>query len=67
VVLNESTVEGHFDVELSWRPDTTTTDAPDTRASFVTAIDEQLGMKLTAQRRPVQVLVIDQIQRPTAN
>ena len=65
VVLNESKVDGHFDVELSWRPDTA--DAADSRASFVTAVEEQLGMKLTAQRRPVQVLVVDRLQRPTAN
>ena len=67
LVLNESHVDGHFDVELSWRPDTATADAADSRASFITAIEEQLGMKLTSQRRPVQMLVIDRIQRPTAN
>jgi uncharacterized protein (TIGR03435 family) len=65
LVLNESKVAGHFDVELSWRPDTA--DAADSRASFMTAVEEQLGMKLTAQRRPVQVLVVDRLQRPTAN
>jgi uncharacterized protein (TIGR03435 family) len=66
LVINESNVPGHFDVELSWRLDTAAADA-DARPSFMTAVEEQLGLKLTAQRRPVQVLVIDQIQRPTAN
>ena len=66
LVVNESNVDGHFDVELSWRPDTAIP-ANDPRPSFTTAVEEQLGMKLTAQKRSVQVLVIDQIQRPTAN
>jgi uncharacterized protein (TIGR03435 family) len=32
-----------------------------------TAVREQLGLKLEASRRPVEVLVIDQIARPTEN
>jgi uncharacterized protein (TIGR03435 family) len=64
-VVNESTLDGRFDVALSWRPDTAGAD--DTRPSFFTAVEEQLGMKLTAQRRPVEVLVIDRIERPTPN
>ena len=67
LVLNESRVDGYFDVELSWRPDTATGDAADARPSFVTAVEEQLGMKLTAQRRSVAALVIDRIERPTTN
>jgi uncharacterized protein (TIGR03435 family) len=67
VVLNESKVGGHFDIELSWRPDAAAVDAADARPSFMTAVEEQLGMKLTAQRRSVAVLVIDRIDRPTAN
>jgi uncharacterized protein (TIGR03435 family) len=66
-VVNESELDGHFDVELSWRPDNVSGDANDRRPSFFTAIEEQLGMKLIAQRRPVEVLVIDRIERPTPN
>ena len=66
-VVNESKLDGRFDVELSWRPDNVGGDANDRRPSFFTAVEEQLGMKLTAQRRPVDVLVIDRIERPTEN
>ena len=66
-VVNESKLDGRFDIELSWRPDSVTADANDRRPSFFTAMEEQLGLKLTAQRRPVEVLVIDALQRPTAN
>jgi uncharacterized protein (TIGR03435 family) len=65
VVSNESGVDGIFDVELSWRPDTAGPD--DGRPSFFTALEEQLGLKLTSQRRPVEVLVIERIDRPTPN
>ena len=55
------------DVELSWRPDVAgvATDPNDARPSFFTAIEEQLGMKLTAGRRPVDVLIVESVDRPT--
>jgi uncharacterized protein (TIGR03435 family) len=67
MVVNESKLEGRFDVELSWRPENLGADPNDSRPSFFTAVAEQWGMKLTAQRRPVDVLVIDQIDRPKPN
>lgn len=66
-VVNESNVDGWFDFEMSWRPDNVSADANDRRPSLFTAMEEQLGLKLTAGRRSVEVLVVDQIQRPTAN
>jgi len=67
VVRNESNTDGAFDVELSWRPDVAgvATDPNDARPSFYTAIEEQLGMKLTAGRRPVDVLIVESVDRPT--
>lgn len=41
--------------------------APDAGPTLFTALEEQLGLKLQASKGPVDVVVIDQIQQPTAN
>jgi uncharacterized protein (TIGR03435 family) len=49
---------------MSFRPETST-DPSDARPAFVTAMQEQLGLKLEPTRRQIEVLVIDSIERPT--
>ena len=61
VVIDRTGLTGKFDIELEWSPDQTVTDKP----SIFTAVQEQLGLKLEATRGPVDVLVIDHIERPT--
>lgn len=64
LVLDETGIPGLFDVDMSFRPETST-DPADARPAFVTAMQEQLGLKLEPTRRQIEVLVIDSIDRPT--
>jgi uncharacterized protein (TIGR03435 family) len=64
LVLDETGIPGAFDVDMSWRPETST-DPADARPAFVTAMQEQLGLKLEPMRRQIEVLVIDSLDRPT--
>jgi uncharacterized protein (TIGR03435 family) len=52
--------------ELRWLPDTAQP-LPDSPPSLFTALREQLGLKLEAQRAPVDSIVVTRAERPTAN
>jgi uncharacterized protein (TIGR03435 family) len=78
-VIDRTGFTGEFDVHLTFTPDENTPGlpggtlsaappAPDpTRPSIFDALQEQLGLKLSASKGPVEVLVIDHVERPTAN
>jgi uncharacterized protein (TIGR03435 family) len=64
VVYDETKIEGLFDVDVSWRPPNAPLDDP-RPASVFTAVEEQLGLKLTPQRRPVDFLIVESLDRAT--
>jgi len=63
LVVDRTRLGGRFDIDLEWSPDQTATDKP----SIFTAVQEQLGLKLESSRGPVDVIVIDHIERPSEN
>lgn len=76
MVIDRTGLEGNFDVELSFTPDRMPQGPPPPGApplpsidpngpSLYTAVQEQLGLKLESERAPVEVLVIDHVERPT--
>jgi len=65
VIVNKTGLEGGYDFTLDYAPEGA--DASDTRPSIFTALEEQLGLKLVPSKGPVDVIVIDHIERPTAN
>lgn len=73
IVLDRTDLTGRYDLDLAWAPDqprprTDDILAPDPNgASLFTALQEQLGLKLTGGRGPVDVLVIDSVSPPTDN
>lgn len=73
-VVDKTGLSGKYDFDLAWAPDETQfggelkpapTDAP--TAPLFSAIQEQLGLRLVATKGPVEALVIDSAERPSAN
>ena len=67
VVVDKTGLEGNYDVTLRYMPRPSQNPPPDEPPNIFTAVEEQLGLKLQADRAPLRVLVIDRIERPTDN
>ena len=65
-VVDRTGLKGNFGFELKFAPATSTTPDPD-RPHLITALQEQLGLKLEASRAPIDVLVIDSVEKPSPN
>jgi bla regulator protein blaR1 len=81
-VVNKTGLTGGYDYKLDWTSDDTSAVLPkagnstpgenpasqDTGGpSLFTALEEQLGLKLEATKGPADVIVIDDLEQPTAN
>jgi uncharacterized protein (TIGR03435 family) len=75
-VVDQTGLTDKFDFTLSWRPDQLPPPGPnappppadlESRSDLFTAFQEQLGLKLEATKTPVEVLVIDRVQKPSDN
>jgi uncharacterized protein (TIGR03435 family) len=67
VVIDRTGLAGAYDVELRWTPDTTQPVADDAPPSLVTALREQLGLRLESATQAMDFLVIDSVERPQEN
>jgi uncharacterized protein (TIGR03435 family) len=78
-VIDQTGFTGTLDVHLKFAPDQLTQGLPGgavsvappepdpSRPDILSALQEQLGLRLTSSKGPVEVLVIDHVERPTAN
>ena len=66
-VVEQTNLSGRYDFTLLWTPDVMHDTPTDTAPGLFTAVQEQLGLKLTAARIPTDVFVIDAATRPTEN
>jgi uncharacterized protein (TIGR03435 family) len=78
-IIDKTGLNGLYDIKLQWMPDTpppnnsAATGGPEAAPidqngpSMFTAIEEQLGLRLESAKGPVDVIVIDSVQKPSEN
>jgi uncharacterized protein (TIGR03435 family) len=77
-IVDRTGLTGRYDFKLHWTPD----DAQWSRAApdaprpsddanpappLYTALQEQLGLKFSAVKAPVEIFVVDHVERPSEN
>ncbi len=71
MILNKTGLDGEFSIDLKWNPNPMAAgpgaDNSDPRPDLLTALQEQAGFKLEPARGPVDVYVIDHIEKPSEN
>jgi len=66
-VADKTALTGRYDLDMTWSPDDRSTPDPDAGPSIFTALQEQLGLKLRPAKGPVEILVVDHVEMPSAN
>ena len=72
-VVDRTGIEGGFDLHLRWAADSPASAAGPVPSdipaapSVLTALKEQLGLKLESAKGPVEILVIDHVEKPSEN
>ena len=70
-MVDKTGLTGAYDVDLKWTPDDTGIPngdaAVESSPSIFTAVQEQLGLKLNSTKGPVETLIIDYAEMPSAN
>jgi uncharacterized protein (TIGR03435 family) len=76
-VVDQTGLAGKYDFTVKFTPDATQmtgfgprppeVDNPDAPPDLFAAFERQLGLKLEGAKAPVDVLVIDKVEKPSAN
>jgi len=70
ITVDQTGLTGRYDITLDWTPARVNATAPnsqDAGLSLFTALQEQLGLRLVETKGPVEVVVIDHIEKPSEN
>jgi uncharacterized protein (TIGR03435 family) len=62
-VVNHTGLDGAFNLSLEWGNDGKVPEI----GTIITALMDQLGLKLTSTKAPIDVVVIDHVEHPTAD
>ena len=63
-VIDNTGLTGEYDLSLEWAADEA---ADSSLPSIFTALQEQVGLRLESTKGPVEVIVIDHVERPSEN
>jgi len=77
-VVDKTGLQGRYDFTIRWTPDESqfaglgvrvppASGDPDAPPGLFTAFQEQLGLKLESTKAPVEVLVVDRVEKPSEN
>jgi uncharacterized protein (TIGR03435 family) len=73
-VLDRTGLEGSFDYKLDWTPDEVQLQSPEappqadgTAPSLAGALLQQMGLRITSEKAPVEVLVVERAEKPIGN
>jgi len=66
-VINQTGLDGEYNFDLRWAPAAADGDSVPDGPSIFTAVQEQLGLKLESGKASVDGIIIDHIEKPSAN
>jgi uncharacterized protein (TIGR03435 family) len=76
-VVNHTGLQGRYNGTLTWTPDETQfavfnvkivpDESPDAPPPIFTAIQQQIGLKLDAEKTAVDVMILDHVEKPSEN
>ena len=66
-VVDQTGLKGKYDFKLTWTADAQATTDPSAAPGFLTALQEQAGLKVEPSRGEVDVLAITHVEQPSAN
>jgi len=70
LVLDRTGLDGLFDIAMLWNPqiqELAANAGDQTGLTFVQALREHLGLRLQRENGPVEVIVVDRVERPTTD
>ena len=66
IVIDKTGLTGNYDIALKWTL-TIAIERSNAPPDLFTAIEEQLGLKLVPTKAPVDVVIVDHVERPLQN
>jgi uncharacterized protein (TIGR03435 family) len=66
-LLDKTKLTGDYSFKLQWEPQDLSSGSERSGATLFTALQDQLGLRLESGKDPVNVVVIDNIERPSTN